>query len=169
MHPNSMNQCEAFRDGLLMHWHDKPLRIADVGANDINGCYRGLFARPGWEYVGFDIVAARNVDCVLPLDSQGRWILPEEHREAFDVVVSGQCMEHVAAPWRWIHDVTSLCKPDGLIWLSVPNTEVFHEHPIDAWRCWPAGMSEIFREARLQEIFCRVAGPDTVGLARVPA
>ena len=151
-----------------MHFHDKPLRIADVGSIDINGCYRELFDRAGWEYVGFDIRPGPNVDVVLQLDDAGRWLSPGVGRETFDVVISGQCMEHVAAPWLWIHDVTSLCRPGGLIWLSVPNTEVFHEHPIDAWRCWPDGMRAIFHEAGLTEILCRAAGPDTVGIARKP-
>jgi SAM-dependent methyltransferase len=142
------------------------LRIADVGSYDVNGTYRDLFVRPGWEYVGFDIREGVNVDYVLA--GSENWQLPQEHRQAFDVVISGQCMEHVAAPWKWIVNVASLCKPGGLIWLAVPNTEVFHEHPIDCWRVYPDGMRAILREAGLVELLCRIVGPDTITIARKP-
>lgn len=136
-----------------------------MGSYDVNGTYRDLFDRSGWQYTGFDIREGPNVDVVL---YDCLWKLPEGCNEAFDVVISGQCMEHVAAPWNWIIKVAGLCKPGGLIWLAVPNTEVFHEHPIDAWRVWPDGMRAIFEEANLETLVCRAEGPDTIGIARKP-
>src|SRR5437867_9582613 len=32
-----------------------PLRVVDVGSYDVNGSYRNLFAKPGWEYSGIDL------------------------------------------------------------------------------------------------------------------
>jgi hypothetical protein len=160
VHPNSYNLCRSFVAGLCVHTSG-PLAIADVGSRDVNGTYKALFQRPGWTYTGFDIEAGPNVDVVLPPSG---W----NHPETFDVVISGQTMEHVAAPWRWIKDVACLMKPGALLWLAVPNTEHFHEHPIDAWRCWPAGMSEILKEGGLEELMCFAEGPDTVGIARKP-
>lgn len=162
MHENSRNLCRSFVAGLKAHTSG-PLLIADIGSLDLNGTYRGLFDRPEWTYTGFDIQAGKNVDVVLPLTD---W--PQEYREAFDVVISGQTMEHVAAPWLWIKDVAGLMKPGGLLWLAVPNTEVFHEHPIDAWRVWPDGMRAILREGGLTEVTCYAQGPDTLAIARKP-
>ena len=164
MHDNSLNECLKFSTGLIVHRGHDPLSIADVGSFDVNGTYRPLFIRDNWRYVGFDIRAGGNVDVVLY--GHDDWQLQAEHREAFDVVISGQCMEHVAAPWRWIKNVASLMRPGALLWLAVPNTEVFHEHPIDAWRVWPDGMRAIFAEGGLTEILCEVHGPDTIGIAR---
>jgi SAM-dependent methyltransferase len=161
-----MALCREFANGLKLHRGNEPLSIADVGSIDLNGCYRELFERPGWRYVGFDIQPGKNVDVLLA--GPDDWKLPDYHCEAFDIVISGQCLEHVAAPWRWIRDVASLCKPGGLIWISAPNTEVFHEHPIDAWRVWPAGMSALLQEAGLEELSCTAVGPDTCAIARKP-
>ena len=167
MHDNSMRLCREFADGLFVHRGSARLAIADIGSYDVNGIYRPLFDRPNWKYLGFDIRPGPNVDVVLP--SPHCWKeLDAVHREAFDVVISGQCMEHTSHPWKWIVDVATLIKPGGLLWLAVPNTEVFHEHPIDAWRVWPAGMSALLLEAGLEELRSFAEGPDTIGIARKP-
>ena len=158
-----MNLCRSFAVGLKTFTTGR-LVIADVGSFDCNGTYRELFDCEGWTYTGFDMRAGTNVDVIHEFGTG----LPEQYCGAFDVVISGQCMEHVAAPWRWIVDVAALLKPGGLLWLAVPNTEVFHEHPIDCWRVYPDGMRAIFREAGLTEISCYAQGPDTIGIARKP-
>jgi SAM-dependent methyltransferase len=163
MHANSYELCRQFAIGLQLHMGS--IKTADVGSYDVNGCYRQLFDGRG-PYVGFDIQPGPNVDVVLP--SLYGWKLSSVHEGAFDVVISGQCVEHVAYPWRWIKDVARLMRNNGLLWLCAPNTEVFHEHPIDAWRVWPDGMKALFEEAGLITEHCRAYGPDTMGIARKP-
>lgn len=139
------------------------LRIADVGSQEVHGgTYRGHFTRDGWQYVGFDEIAGNNVDVVLTPQTLA------EHREQFDVVVSGQCLEHVLRPWEWIHDVVSLAKPGALIWIIAPNTWKFHECPRDCWRVFPDGLRALFESAGLTVIYSRMIGSDTFGLARKP-
>lgn len=159
MHENSLREMRSFVAGLRIHTSG-PLNVADVGSLDVNGTYRALF--DGWTYTGFDMRPGKNVDVTHEFGTG----LPEQFRGAFDVAVSGQCMEHVAAPWKWIVDVAALLRPGGLLWLAVPCVEVFHEHPIDAWRVYPDGMRSIFREGGLTEIMCYVSGNDTIGVAR---
>jgi SAM-dependent methyltransferase len=163
MHESSLDRCRDFIQQYLQR-RDR-LRIADVGSYDVNGTYRPLFDRPGWEYVGLDIVAGANVDVVLPEGDDATW----PHANEFDVVVSGQCVEHVRKPWKWIKQVATLAKVGGLIWITGPNTWVFHEHPIDCWRIWPDGMRALFDEAGLQEIACGYCGTETVGIAFKPS
>ena len=165
MHENSLTLMRDFINRFLDR--SKPLKIADVGSFDVNGTYRPCFSCPNWGYTGFDIRPGANVDVVLA--SPEYWATPAEHLAAYDVVVSGQVMEHVKRPWRWIHDVASLCKPGGLIWISVPNTEIYHEHPVDCWRVWPDGMRAVAGEAGLEELSCMANGPDTTGVFRKPA
>jgi SAM-dependent methyltransferase len=143
-----------------------PLQIADVGSYDVNGTYRPLFPHDRWRYVGFDVVAGPNVDVVLG-DAE-HWHFAEEYKGAFDVVISGQTLEHVYRPWIWIKQVAGLCRPGGLVWICAPNTWVYHEHPIDCWRIWPDGMRALFAEAGLAAIDCGFLGPDTVGIASLP-
>ena len=153
MHENSMLEMAKFAATLP----DKPLRIGDVGSQDFNGCYRRLFAR--WDYVGLDIARGPNVDIVLVSD----W----SNAGTFDVVVSGQVLEHVAQPWRWMEKIARIMRPDGLLCVIAPNTFPFHEYPIDAWRVWPAGMCGLFDHAGLETINAYASGDDTVGIARL--
>ena len=163
MHESSLERCRDFIGQYLTN--RKALSIADVGSYDVNGSYRSLFDRPGWEYTGFDVAAGPNVDHVLPQEDDAEWPFVGQ----FDVVISGQCVEHVRKPWKWIRQVASLAKPGGLVWITGPNTWVFHEHPIDCWRIWPDGMRALFDEAGLHEIACGYCGPDTVGIAFKPS
>lgn len=157
MHPSSVDLMRNFIEERL----DKSaqLRIADVGSFDVNGCYRPLFKSESWEYVGFDKEPGRNVDHL--------WPYSEDHVGQFDVVISGQTMEHVDKPWIWIHDVAALAKQGGLIFIIVPNSFHYHGegHYRDYWRVWPEGLEVIFKEADLEVQYCRRVGMDTFGLA----
>ncbi len=162
MHQSSMDRCREFVEEYLDV--STPLAIADVGSYDVNGTYRPLFANELWTYTGFDVAAGPNVDVVV--ESPERWGLRSENLAKFDVVISGQTLEHVRRPWVWIKQVAELCRPGGLIWICAPNTWVYHEYPIDCWRIWPDGMRALFDEAGLTEVACGCLGDDTFGIAR---
>jgi 2-polyprenyl-3-methyl-5-hydroxy-6-metoxy-1,4-benzoquinol methylase len=165
MHESTFTRCSEFVDRYLAS--HEALSIADVGSYDVNGTYRSLFARPGWTYTGLDLSAGPNVDVVLK--EPEHWASSHsELKERFDVVISGQTLEHVRRPWIWICQVACLCKPGGLIWLCAPNTWEFHKFPIDCWRIWPDGMRGLFQQAGLDEVACWHDGPDTMGIARKP-
>ena len=158
----------------------KRTTIADVGAYDVNGTYRGYFDSHMWEYTGFDIAEGPNVDVVLsPSEkwdtfkrkgSDGVYVYDDasKYRDAYDVVVTGQTLEHVPAAWLFFVDLTSLMRPGGLLWVTAPNTEIFHEHPVDCWRIWPAAMRRLGQWAGLEEIRVFARGPDTTGIFRKP-
>ena len=160
MHHSSYDLCRNFVEDSLSD--KKTLSIADVGSKDVNGSYRPLFDREGWHYVGLDDAAGKNVDVVL---TPKTW---KENANKFDVAISGQCLEHVLRPWKWIDDVASIVKPGGLVWIIAPNTFQFHEYPRDCWRIWPDGLRAIFEEGKLETIYCRRVGIDTFGLAKKP-
>ena len=65
MHPSSFDKMTSFRRDYLEARRAEPLVILDLGSQDINGCYRPLFALPPWKYVGVDLAAGPNVDVVL--------------------------------------------------------------------------------------------------------
>jgi SAM-dependent methyltransferase len=133
--------------------------ILDIGAYDVNGTYREIFNKRRWSYTGADIEAGPNVDLMLadPYD----WQLGRE----WDVVVSGQTLEHVAKPWLWIQELAAALRPGGICCVIAPHTYHFHEHPIDAWRVWPEGMRGLFEHAGLVTGELRVNDTDTVGIA----
>ncbi|MDB5392238.1 MAG: methyltransferase family protein [Planctomycetaceae bacterium] len=162
MHPSTYERCQEFVERYLA---DLPrLKIADVGSYDVNGTYRPLLNRQGWEYAGFDLEAGPNVDVLL--QSPESWRLDSRYIGHFDVVISGQVLEHVQRPWKWIHEVASLAREGGLIWVCAPNTWEFHEFPIDCWRVWPDGMRALFEDADIDVLDCSFVGRDTVAIGR---
>ena len=76
---------------------DTALQILDVGSYNVNGSYKDLFNKPKWKYYGLDIFPGPNVDMV----SKGVYNFGLKER-FFDVVISGNTLEHVEAPWLCI-------------------------------------------------------------------
>ena len=103
MHPSSMESMKAFVDKYLDP--TKQLRILDIGSYDVNGSYKHLFSNPKWDYVGGDIEDGPNVDMVF--NDPYHWNIPPD---SFDVIISGQCIEHVEDVKEWIKPLKSILK-----------------------------------------------------------
>jgi SAM-dependent methyltransferase len=112
---------------------NKKIDVLDIGSYDVNGSYRKLFTNSNWNYFGFDIAAGPNVD--LTPRSIDDWDLNRK----FDVVISGNCLEHVEAPWKWVAEVEKIIKKDGLLCITVPFSIGEHKFPLDCWRILPDG------------------------------
>lgn len=67
----------------------------------------------------------------------------------FDIVVSGQVIEHVRKPWIWLRELARVCKPGGLVLTVNPVSWPYHEAPIDCWRIYPEGMRALCDDAGL--------------------
>lgn len=119
------------------------LKILDVGSQSVNGDYRSIFINPlgWWEYVGLDVSIGQNVDIVA--NDQYKWPL---NNASFDVIISGQCLEHVEAPWLWIKEVERVCKPGGVICIIAPAKCTIHRYPVDCWRILPDGITYLLEQ-----------------------
>lgn len=109
------------------------LDVLDVGSFSVNGSYKPLFNHPNWNYSGLDITEGPNVDYV----SKGLYDFGLEKQ--FDVVISGNCLEHVEAPWKWIHEIEKVTKKGGLVFIITPFSVEEHRYPVDCWRILPDG------------------------------
>ena len=58
MHKSSYQKMEAFRRRFLSGREAEPLRILDVGSQDVNGCYRPIFDAPAWTPTSSSVPAA---------------------------------------------------------------------------------------------------------------
>ena len=132
----------------------RELEILDVGSLDINGSYRKLFdSNPKWHYVGADAQGGSNVDVVLDWDY--KWT--EIQDESFDVVISGQTLEHVEAPWLAAKAMERVCRKDGLYVVIVPSRCDYHPYPLDCWRIFPDGMRYLMTKiSSFSEIECQM-------------
>lgn len=68
---------------------------------------------------------------------------------SFDVVLSGNVIEHVRMPWRWMRELARVCVSGGRVITVNPVSWPFHEAPIDCWRCYPDGMRALCEDAGL--------------------
>lgn len=133
---------------------DRETKILDVGSLDINGCYKTLFSSsPNWTYAGADAQPGANVDIVLDWDYQ--WPMIED--ESFDVVISGQALEHMEAPWLAVRAMERVCRKGGLCAILVPARCEYHPYPIDCWRIFPDGMRYLTTKLCLfEELECQM-------------
>ena len=125
---------------------DKELIILDVGSLNVNGTYGKCLRNPKWKYIGADIVPGPNVDVVLKYPH-----LWQEFRDnSFDVVISGQTLEHVEYPWEVIKEIERVMKPGGIGCIIVPSSGYEHGYPIDCWRYMPDGLRALANWAGLE-------------------
>jgi SAM-dependent methyltransferase len=117
------------------------LLVCDVGSYDVNGTYKPLFENH--QYVGLDIREGPNVDVVSK--ELYHYPFPLEH---FDVVISGQTIEHVPDIYKWIRELERILKVGGL--MCVIGPAYFRRHrrgyPVDCWRVYPDGLRFLFEE-----------------------
>jgi SAM-dependent methyltransferase len=165
VHQGSFDLMGEFVVKYLTSLHGKPLLIADVGSLDYGMPYKVHFTGPGkeyWLYYGIDLERGPNVDIIVP--ARGPW--SPKWAESFDVVISGQMLEHCWKPWLTIKEMAATLRHGGLMCIIAPNTWHYHAFPDDNWRFWPEGFRALFDEAELTplELFWRDV--DTVGIAR---
>lgn len=116
MHGSSMHHMKLFVEKYLQ----KNGRVLDVGALDINGCYRELF--PDWKYVGADKNPGKNVDVIL----EEKW---KFKTGSFDAVISGQTLEHVENDVAVVSEIARVLKKGGHFCVIVPSRGPQHNEP----------------------------------------
>lgn len=163
MHPDSLMLMEKFRTNYIDRISGKS--VLDVGSQDINGNYKYIFEGCGCSYVGTDIVPGPNVDVLSTFDHLS---FPDE---SFDVVVSGQTLEHAEKPWILVKEMARVLKPGGIVCWIAPWR--FHVHrdelcPYDRWRILDDGMKTLIKEAGLVLLDCQMYQDDTFGIAEKP-
>jgi len=126
----------------------KVLSILDLGSQNVNGCYRPLFDRPDWTYLGVDLEPGPNVDQVLtnPYD----WKNIGSH--SMDVVISGQAFEHIKYFWVTMLEISRVLKTNGLCCIIAPSAGYEHRYPVDCWRFYTDGFTALAEYAFLDPI-----------------
>ncbi len=119
---------------------DQPATVVDIGAADVNGSYRVLFADMPVVYIGVDLEPGPGVDLVAEDTSK----LPLADQSA-DIVLSGQALEHSEFFWLTFSEMVRVAKPDGLIFLVVPSEGPIHRYPVDCYRFYPDALTALAR------------------------
>lgn len=127
--------------------------LYDVGSYDVNGNYCSIVKRFGWHYMGLDIMSGANVDIVIAAvgDGQSQGLRLRDLAPV-DLIISGQCIEHVIFPWDFVAEIAQALLPNGFLFLIAPFMWEQHRHPIDCWRFLPDGMRALAAYAQLDMI-----------------
>jgi SAM-dependent methyltransferase len=169
MHYGSVFLMREFRRRYLSDALLARARLLDVGSRAVEtrwrwlgmpASYRPIFKGVG-EYVGVDLGAGPGVD--VELTDPYRY--PFEP-DSFDIVVSGQTLEHAQHPWRVVPEMARVLKPGGLLCAIAPWSWEVHRYPIDCWRILADGMEVLLRDAGLTILECRMKRNDTIGIGR---
>jgi len=177
MHQSSMDRMREFVNGpLLPPWLDGrdenfPLTVLDVGSIDVCGTYRALFPEPMYKYTGLDLEPGKNVDIVAdhPYYWGVRGKMGDINTYQFDVIISGQCLEHVYDTHKWIREVYEHLKPGGICCIIAPWQWEEHKFPVDCWRILPDGMRFLLGEIgglKIEKVWKQEN--DTIGVATKP-
>ena len=143
MHASSMETVQR----LLGRMHDlllgpqrERLRVLDVGSMNVNGSYRHLLDDPRVEYIGADLESGPGVDVVL----HDPYNLPFPDG-SFDVILSGQMLEHCEQFWSAFAEMARVLAPDGVLLVVVPSAGPIHRYPVDCYRFYPDALYALAR------------------------
>lgn len=125
------------------------IEVLDVGAADYNGSYRQLFDDTQFHYRAADLTPHETVDIVIPPDGR----IPVADC-TFDIVISGQALEHAEFFWETFSEMVRVTKADGLIFLIVPSAGPIHRYPVDCYRFYPDAMSALARYTKTHLVDC---------------
>lgn len=146
MHASSLQKMKTFVDGYLLDRINQPLQILDVGSQDVNGSYKDLFKYPKWKYTGLDISPGKNVDVVV--NNMYDW--KEITSNSYDVVISGQALEHIEYCWITAIEISRVLKNHGLCCLIVPSSGPAHQYPVDCYRFFSDGLLALAKYSDLK-------------------
>jgi len=73
----------------------------------------------------------------------------------FDIVLSGNVIEHVRKTWVWIKELARVCKRGGYVITTTPVSWFYHPFPVDCWRIYADGMKALYEEAGLNIELCK--------------
>jgi len=73
----------------------------------------------------------------------------------YDLVLSGNVLEHVPRIWVWMRELARICKPGGHVITLNPVSWPYHEAPVDCWRAYPEGMRALYEDAGLSVLLSR--------------
>lgn len=121
------------------------MRVLEIGPAGIPSAYSKLIHQKDivWHTIDFsDTVYINSLTSNLTYLQKDEYSFPIEN-DCYDIVVSGQVIEHVREIWKWLKEVKRVCKPGGLIIVINPVSWPYHEAPFDCWRIFPEGMKAL--------------------------
>lgn len=124
------------------------IRVLEIGPDDFPSTYRSTVEAAGNAVAAWDTLDLyANPRLTFVAESEYRFPIADE---TYDIVLSGQVLEHVRKPWVWIRELARVCRSGGTVITINPVSWPYHQAPIDCWRVYPEGMKALYEEAALE-------------------
>lgn len=145
MHPSSLKNMER---AISLIDISKKINILDIGGRGLKGdrSYKSMFEKYINEYHIADICEGENVTHVMP----DPYKIPITDNY-YDLIVSGQTLEHVKNPFRLVQEMKRVLKLSGYLILIAPSAGPRHDS-IDCWRFMDDSFKAIAEEVDLKII-----------------
>lgn len=133
-------------------------RVLDIGAGEMDR-YKDLFKYK--EKINMDISKGKNVDVVGSADN-----IPFSD-DSFDSVLCTQVFEHLKYPNKAASEIFRVLKKDGVVLITVPQTNELHEEPNDFFRYTKYGIRSIFEDAGFKTVIFNQRGGYYSNIAQI--
>ena len=147
MHEN----CKLIFEKHGCHFFSSKIRVLEIGPDQIPSTFQQIVndSTIQWEYLDVsNPVIKKDSDSLTYLsESEYNFPIPSDK---FDIVLSGNVIEHVRMIWKWMKEMARICKPEGIVITICPVSWPYHEAPVDCWRIYPEGMKALCEEAGLE-------------------
>lgn len=149
MHPSSVENMKRAKAYASYIYSLDELRVIDVGGLHLvpHKSYLRLFedhANISWTVA--DIVKHPSVDVVMP----GPYTLPFPD-DTFDLVVSGQMLEHCRNPFRSVAEMKRVLRSGCMVIIIAPSAGPRHDR-VDCWRFLEDAFYSIAEEVGLEVV-----------------
>src|ERR1700722_4203071 len=151
---------------LLFAKYGKPFfrpssRVLEIGPDASPSSYQSLVNDRTITWETTDIASRDGI--TYPNASEYSFPVPDE---GYDVVLTGQVIEHVKKIWVWIRELDRVCKKGGYVIIINPVSWPFHEVPVDCWRIYPDGMKALLEDTSLRILESRFESLESPGHKR---
>jgi hypothetical protein len=141
MHTNSKLLFEKY----ARRYFDSGMKVLEIGPDGFPSSYRKIVANENISWDTLDIYESSAL--TYSKSNLYSFAIPDD---TYDIVLSGQVLEHIAKIWRWMPELARVTKPQGRVITISPVSWPYHEVPIDCWRTFPDGMKALCEDSNLR-------------------
>jgi ubiquinone/menaquinone biosynthesis C-methylase UbiE len=140
MHENSILLFQQY----ALPFFTNGLKVLEIGPDAFPSTYRKMVSASNLTWETLDIYDSPK----LTYSKSDVYRFPVAENQ-YDIVLSGQVIEHVKRIWRWVPELARITRPGGLVVTINPVSWPYHAAPIDCWRIYPEGMNALCEDAGL--------------------
>lgn len=132
------------------------IKVLEIGPAGFPSAYQKVVANPSiqWHTIDFeDTTFIESAAHKLTYKLTSPYKFPVES-DKYDVIISGQVIEHVEKIWVWMDELKRVVKNGGHIITINPVSWPYHEAPVDCWRIYPAGIKALADQLDLKVDLC---------------